>query len=63
MPDSGQNVSGVDSVEILFWWPFTPSSCSLRATAVAELNQGTINHLRSSDVAEIRLLFKIQTDK
>lgn len=63
VPDLVQNVSGMDFVEILFWWPSTPSFRSVRATAVGELNQGTVNDLRSSDAAEIRLLFKILTDK
>lgn len=30
---------------------------------VGELNQDTVNHLRSSDVAEIRHLFQMLTDQ
>ena len=63
VPGSVQNVSGMDFIEILFWWSFPASFCSVRASAVGELNQGTVNHLRSSEVAEIRLLFKMLTDQ
>lgn len=56
-------MSGVEFVKILFSWSFPLSFCSVRASAVGELNQGAVNHLRSSDVAEIRLLFKLLTDQ
>ena len=63
VPDSMQNVSDMDAVEILFWWFFPPTFCCVRASAVGELNQGTVNNLRSSGIAEIRLLFKMLTDQ
>lgn len=57
------NVSSMDFVEILFLWSFPSSFSSVRTSAVSELNHGTVIHLRSFDVTEIRLLFKMLTDQ
>lgn len=63
MPNSVLNVSGMDFVEILFLWSYPSSFSSMRTSAVGELNHGTVIHLRSFDVTEIRLLFKMLTDQ
>lgn len=63
MPNSVLNVSGIDFVEIVFLWSFPSSFSSVRTSAVSELSHGTVIHLRSFDVTEIRLLFKILTEQ
>lgn len=63
MSESVQNVSSMDLVENLLWWSFPSSFCSMKASAVGELNQGTGNYLRSFDVTEIMLLLKMLTDQ